>query len=200
MAEADGAVPAGAARPSVVAVVGSPRTRSNTAALVAAALEELESAGATCETIVLSRLSIEPCFAHDLCADLPRCPLEDDTPAALDKVYAADCLVLGSPVYYENVSAQMKAFIDRNLFPYSKGERLRAGAVGLVAVTAESGLQETLDALRRYVGLSTHGDVKVLTCGAYADDAGALASDEALLDQGRDLGRALARELGLTPA
>jgi multimeric flavodoxin WrbA len=200
MAEAAGAAPADAVRPSVVAVVGSPRTRSNTAALVAAALEELESAGASCETIVLSRLSIEPCFAHDLCADLPRCPLEDDTPAALDKVYAADCLVLGSPVYYENVSAQMKAFIDRNLFPFSKGERLRARAVGLVAVTAETGLQDALDALRRYVGLSTQGDVKVLTCGAYADEAGTLAADDAALGEARRLGRALAEELGLTPA
>ena len=36
----------------------------------------------------------------------------------LDRVYAADCLILGTPVYFENVSAQMKVFIDRNVFRY----------------------------------------------------------------------------------
>ena len=200
MADAAGAVPAGAARPSVVAVVGSPRPRSNTAALVAAALAELDEAGAACETIFLSRKDIEPCFAHEHCATLPRCPLDDDTAEVLESVYGADCLLLGTPVYYENVSAQMKAFMDRNLYRYSKDERLPARAVGLVAVTAESGLEETLDALRRFVALSTEGEVPVVSCGVYADDAGVVAGDEALLAQGRDLGRALARELGLTPA
>ena len=56
-------------------------------------------------------------------------------------MYAADCLVLGTPVYYENVSAQMKAFIDRNVFRYAHDQWLRAKAVGLVAVTAETGLR-----------------------------------------------------------
>ena len=69
-----------------------------------------------------------------------------------------------------------------------------------MAVTAETGLEETLEALRRFVALCTEGEVPDVTCGGYADDAGAVASDEALLAQGRDLGRALARELGLTPA
>ena len=49
----------------------------------------------------------------------------------------------------------MKAFMDRNVFRYAHDEWLRARAVGLVAVTAETGLEETLDALRRYVALST---------------------------------------------
>ena len=186
--------------PSVVAVVGSPRRRSNTAALVAAALAELEAAGAACETIALGSLTIAPCLAHDTCADLAACPHGDDAAAVLDRVYAADCLVLGTPVYYENVSAQMKTFIDRNVFRYSHEEWLRARVVGLVAVTAETGLQDALDALRRYVDLSTDGDVPMLTCGAYADEAGAAAGDQALLAEARALGRALAEELGLTPA
>jgi len=186
-------------RPSVVAVVGSPR-RGNTATLVAAAVAELEARGAACETIVLSDLAIAPCLAHDGCAGFAACPLRDDAAAALDRVYAADCLILGSPVYYENVSAQMKAFIDRNVFRYSHDEWLRARAVGLVAVTAETGLEETLDALRRYVALCTQGDVPVFTCGGYADAADAAAADEALLADARRLGVELAGALGLSSA
>ena len=90
---------------------------------------------------MLSRLAVAPCLAHDTCAELPACAIGDDAAAVLDRVYAADCLILGTPVYYENVSAQMKAFIDRHCFPYVHGRWLRAKAVGLVVVTAETGLQ-----------------------------------------------------------
>jgi len=184
---------------SVVAVLGSPRRRGNTSILVAAALAELERAGAACETIELGSLDLGPCRAHAACADLPACPLDDETEGVLDRVYAADCLVLGTPVYYENVSAQMKAFIDRNLFRYNREQWLRAQAVGLVAVTAETGLADALGALRRYVDLSSRSQPAVYTCGGFADDEGAAAKDEALLAEARALGVALAAELGLKP-
>ena len=184
----------------VVAVVGSPRRDSNTAALVAAAVGELETAGAACETIALRDLTIAPCLAHDACADYAACPRADDAEGVLERVYAADCLILGTPVYYENVSAQMKAFIDRNLFPYSHDQWLRARAVGLVAVTAETGLQDAVEALRRYVALSSEGEIPTYTCGGYASDAGEAAGDATLLSEARAMGRALAEELGLKPA
>jgi multimeric flavodoxin WrbA len=187
------------APPTVVAVVASPR-RGNTATLVGAAVAELEARGAACETIALSELSIAPCLAHDGCGDFAACLLRDDAAAVLDRVYSADCLILGSPVYYENVSAQMKTLIDRNFFRYAHGQWLRARAIGLVAVTAETGLHETLDALRRYVGLSTDHDVPVFTCGGYADEAGAAAVDAALLGEARRLGAELAAALGLSSA
>lgn len=94
----------------------------------------------------------------------------------------------------------MKAFIDRNVFRYSHGEWLRAKAVGLVVVTAETGLQETIDALRRYVALSTDGDVPVFSCGGYADEPGAAAADGLLLGAARRLGAELVEALGLSPA
>jgi len=186
-------------RPVVVAVVGSPRRRSNTAALVAAALEELEAAGAACETISLRDLTIAPCLAHSTCGDLAACVLKDDAEAVLARMYVADCLVLGTPVYYENVSAQLKALMDRNLNRFYREERLRAKAVGLIAVTGETGLQDALDAMRRYVALSSVGEMPVHTCGGCASDEGEAAGDEALLAGARAMGRALAGDLGLTP-
>jgi multimeric flavodoxin WrbA len=115
-------------------------------------------------------------------------------------VYAADCLILGTPVYYENVSAQMKAFIDRSYFPYMHGRWLQAKAIGLVVVTAETGLEETLAALRRYVALSSDHDIPVSACAGYADEAGAAAADAALLAEARRLAVDLAAALGLSPA
>ena len=103
--------------------------------------------------------------------------------------------ILATPVYYENVSAQMKAFMDRNVFRYAHDEWLPAKVVGLVAVTAETDLDETLAALRRYVALSTDGDVAIFSVGGYADTAGSAAEQPELLTAARllaaDLGEAL---------
>lgn len=184
----------------VVALVGSPRARGNTSLLVDAVLAELRRHGLDCDKIMLGRRRIAPCLGHEDCADRAACPHGDDAADVLDLVYGADCLILATPVYYEDVSAQMKAFIDRNVFRYAHDEWLPAKAVGLIAVTAETGLDETLAALRRYVALSTTRDVPVFSLGGYADKLGAVAADAELLTAAGQLGAELAGALGLSPA
>ncbi len=178
--------------PGVVAVVGSPRRHGNTVALVDAALGELERLGVRCRRILLTQKRIAPCLAHEDCDEIDSCRQHDDAAEVLEDVYEADGLILATPVYYENVSAQMKAFIDRNYFRYTHDERLPARAVGLIAVSAETGLGDALGALRRYVALSTRGDVPVLELAALADAAGDAAADAALLGEARRLGQQLA--------
>jgi len=165
----------------VVAVVGSPRPRGNTSILVDVVLEELSRRGIHVEKLMLGERHVAACLGHDDCAARRACPLGDDAAAVLDAVYAADGLILATPVYYENVSAQMKAFMDRNMFRYAHDEWLRAKVVGLVAVTAETGLDETLAALRRFVALSSNGDVPIFSMGGYADTAGSAAERPELL-------------------
>jgi multimeric flavodoxin WrbA len=185
----------GSRPPDVVALVGSPRRRGNSAAIVDAALDELERLGARCQRVLLAGKRIAPCLAHDDCAEVGACHLDDDAAAVLDQAYAADCLILATPVYYENVSAQMKAFIDRNYFPYTHEERLPARAVGLIAVAAETGLDDALGALRRYVRLSARGDVPIVELAALADAAGDAAADAELLEAARRFARQLAELL-----
>ena len=182
-------------RPHVVAVVASPRRNGNTATLAEATLERLTALGCRCETLALSGLRIAPCDAHDDCAARAACVHHDDAARALDLVYAADGLLLATPVYYEDVSAQMKLFIDRNYFPYAHDQWLPAKVVGLIAVTAETGLDETLATLRRYVALSTKHDVPTCGMSGYADDRGAAAADLELLAAARRLADDMARHL-----
>jgi len=130
--------------PLVVAVVGSPRPHGNTSLLVDETLDQLTRQGIRTEKIMLGERRVASCLGHDDCAERRACPLGDDAVDILDAVFAADGLVLATPVYYENVSAQMKAFMDRNVFRYAHDEWLRAKAVGLVAVTAETGPDEAL--------------------------------------------------------
>jgi multimeric flavodoxin WrbA len=159
----------------VVAVVGSPRARGNTSLLVDAALEELAGRGARVRKVLLGEYSIAPCLGHEQCGRLPVCPQRDDAGEVLDAVYAADGLILASPVYYDNVTAQMKAFMDRNVFRYNREQWLQARAVGLLAVAAESGLDDTIAALRRYVTFSSAAEVPTVSIGVYADGLGIVA-------------------------
>ena len=185
--------------PRVVAVIGSPRPRGNTATLVDAALEELERCGCGCTRIVLSKLRIDACDGHEDCGQRESCPHDDDMPGVLDRVYAADGLILATPIYYENVSGQMKTFMDRNATRYYHEEWLTAKVVGLIAVAAESGADDTLAAMRRFVAFSNPEELPVVALGGCADKPGDAAQDAELMAKARALGRSMAERLGLKP-
>jgi len=185
-------------RPTVVAVVGSPRVRGNTATVVAEVAGELEHLGVACETLHLVDYRIEPCEGHDTCGELDPCPLGDDMDSVLERVYAADGLILASPVYYENVSAQMKAFIDRNVWEYSRERWLEPHVVGLVAIAGETGLDDTIDALRRFVNLSSQREIPVETLTGIAYELDEAAASPALMDDARAFATRLAGYLRQT--
>ena len=183
--------------PKVVAVIGSPRRGGNTATLVDAALEELERRGCRCTRIMLADLRIDACDGHENCGERASCPHDDDMPGVLEQVYAADGLILASPVYYENVSGQMKTFIDRNATRYYHEHWLTPKVVGLIAVAAGSGLDDTLAAMRRFIALSSPQEVPVVSLGGCADKPGDAAKNAELMAQARALGRSIAERLGL---
>ncbi|HJW76760.1 MAG TPA: flavodoxin family protein [Thermoleophilia bacterium] len=187
-------------QPTVIAVIGSPRRNGNTVALVDAALEELERSGCACTRITLAALRINACDGHENCGERAACPHDDDMPGVLEQVYGADGLILATPVYYENVSGQMKTFIDRNATRYYHDAWLTPKVVGLIAVAAESGLDDTLAALRRFVALSNPEELPVVSLGVCADKPGEAAENAELMAQARALGRSMAEKLGLTPA
>ena len=190
--------------PSVVAVVGSPRRQEqHRGARRRRARGARRGRRRLRDHLPQPEVTSQPCFAHDaLRRLLPRARWTTTRRSVLERVYAADCLLLGTPVYYENVSAQMKAFMDRNLFRYSHDAVV--ARQGPSAWSRSPPRRVSQDDARRAAALrrrsATEGEVPVVSCGGYAGDAGVAAGDEALLARGRDLGRALARELGLTPA
>jgi multimeric flavodoxin WrbA len=145
---------------------------------------------------MLSDNRVLPCEGHDECEDLAACPLDDDAGAILERMYAADGLILATPVYYENVSGQLKILIDRNCFNNSHEIWLRARSVGLIAVAESTGLDETIDALRRFVALSSDKKVKPLSAAGLAYHEGDAAGNAALVAAVREMARAMAAALG----
>ena len=100
----------------VVAVNGSARRDGNTAVLLRRVLEPLEDAGHDVELIQLVGKQIRGCTACYKCEATKdrRCSgLNDDGNGVIDALTDADAILLGSPVYFGDVAAEMKAIIDR---------------------------------------------------------------------------------------
>lgn len=98
----------------IVALLGSPRKEGNSATLVKTFLEASEKFGATTEVYLLNTLTYRGCQACYACkTKLDECILKDDLTAVLAAVKEADIVVLASPVYYGDITAQLKSFFDR---------------------------------------------------------------------------------------
>lgn len=98
----------------IVCLLGSPRAKGNSTALAKRFCEAAKTLGAKIQTFSLNKLAYRGCQACMACkTKLEKCILEDDLSRVLDAVHQCDVLVLASPVYYGDISAQMKAFIDR---------------------------------------------------------------------------------------
>ena len=98
----------------VVALNGSPRKGGNTDVLIDEFFRGAVEAGAQCERVYLADLDIHPAAElSDVQAERVDVHADDDHRMVLDKVIAADVVVLGTPVYWQGVTAQMKCFVDR---------------------------------------------------------------------------------------
>ncbi len=98
----------------IISLLGSPHgLRGNTAGLLRLVLEGAEAEGARTETVVLKGDTVLPCLACDACHKKGRCVQKDEFEAIKEKISGADGLVVASPNYIFNVSAQLKAFMDR---------------------------------------------------------------------------------------
>lgn len=114
----------------IIAVNGSHRKGKNTAALLGVVLEEAAQFGASTELLELSDCNIKHCLGCNKCLGRAQCSITDDDMAEIgEKLLGADGIVLGSPVYWANVSALMKNFMDRTRWMHMVKNML-AGKVG----------------------------------------------------------------------
>ena len=139
----------------ILTVLGSPHdAKSNTRAFVEDFVDEISAAGleASHEVIALGRKTVSPCKGCWNCTKGKRCPLSnDDLEGIKGKMIDCDMLILASPVYTNQVSAQMKTLFDRlftwcHIFPL-------LGKYGLsVCTTGNDGFRETGDFLEKMLG------------------------------------------------
>ncbi|MBV7274430.1 flavodoxin family protein [Clostridium sp. PL3] len=98
----------------IIGIIASPRKEGNTAWIVNKILEGAKEQGAEVQSFNFSDLDIKPCQGCNGCKQSTRgCIINDDMQKLYDAIENADALVLGSPIYMGQMSAQAKIFTDR---------------------------------------------------------------------------------------
>ncbi len=97
----------------VLVVSSSPRRNGNSDSLADEFIRGAEDVGCVVEKIFLADYNINYCTGCGVCFSCKRCFQHDDMLFLLDKLVEADAIVLAAPVYFYNMPAQLKTFIDR---------------------------------------------------------------------------------------
>ncbi len=104
----------------VCGIIGSPKKKGNVDILVSQILKGSETQGFQTQKIYLNDLCIKPCQSCGTNAHSKYCLFDDDMHVVYKAMDSCKGIVLGSPIYFDTVSAQTKLMIDRCncLMPY----------------------------------------------------------------------------------
>lgn len=155
----------------VLGLQGSPRLDGNTAFLLDLILEEARRQGAVTHKIEVEKRHVEPCREYITCEKRGFCPIKDDMKSDIyARLREADVVIPASPVFFYNVTAQLKALIDRSQTLWARKYRLnltdpnramRRGLMVSVGATKGKNLFVGIDLTAQYffdaVGASFHG-------------------------------------------
>lgn len=176
----------------VIGISGSPRKDGNTEILVREALKPFYEKGWEVTEFFLSSKKINPCTGCETCCETGTCAIKsDDMELLISELEDCDALIIGSPAYYRNVTAQLKALFDRS-FAF-KNRKLLAGKLGgAIAVgRGEGGGQSFVLSIIHNYYLSSGAlcvPCEINGLSARADKPGDILKQENRLRQARILG------------
>lgn len=186
---------------NVVAFSGSARKNGNTALMVRTVFEELEKCGVATELVQLAGENVHGCRACYVCASRKdrRCSHDDDVVnGCIEKMMAADGIILASPTYFADVSAEIKALIDRaGMVARVNDDALRRKVGAGIAVARRGGAIHTFDSLNHFFFIS-----QMIVPGSsywnlgFGKDKGDVAHDDEAMSIMRTLGQNMAWLLG----
>jgi multimeric flavodoxin WrbA len=142
----------------VLAVNGSARKKGNTSLLIDAVFEPLREAGVECELIELAGKDVRGCTACGKCtakADGRCWGRSDDGNAVIELMGAADGIILGSPVYFADVTPEIKSIMDRAGY-VGRAKRdmfMRKPGAAVVAVR-RAGAMHAFDTLNHFFSIA----------------------------------------------
>jgi multimeric flavodoxin WrbA len=179
-------------------LLGSPRKNGNSSALAEQLARGARDAGATVDSVYLNGLTIKPCQGCEKCQrdDATGCAVDDDMTPLYAKLMEADVVVMASPVYWFNVSAQTKIFIDR-LYAVGVGQNniFKGKHFAFVMTYADPDpfVSGAVNALRSFQDICRHIEATVagMVYGS-ACGPGEIKGNSEVMDQAYLLGRRLA--------
>ena len=180
----------------VLAINGSPRNNGNTSILLRQILNECESEGIETETLQLGGKKIHGCTSCMKCFENRdgKCVIDDDlVNSCIRKMIEADGIILGSPVYFLDLTSEMKALIDRAGFVSYANGHIFSGKIGNAAVAVRrAGASRTCDSMLHFF-LANDMIVPGLPCIGIGRDIGDVERDEEGIAHARKVGQSMAR-------
>ena len=177
---------------NILIISTSLRNKSNSEILAQQALRGALAAGNHAELITLKDKDIRFCKGCLACQKTMKCVIGDDVAEILGKVKAADTLVFVTPIYYYELSGQLKTLLDRlnPLYPQEYSFR----DVYLMTTSAEEGdevIETAVGGLKGWIACFEKAHFAGVFNGGGVNDAGEVSAREELLKSACDFGGSL---------
>ncbi|SME94498.1 flavodoxin family protein [Desulfovibrio gilichinskyi] len=125
-----------------LAINGSPRKNGNTGILLETVLEPLKESGWETEIIKVGGKPMHGCMACNKCRENQdnKCVIKTDNfNEIFEKIIRADALIFGSPTYFTDVTAELKAVIDRTGYVSGANGQILRGKIGAAVIAVRRG-------------------------------------------------------------
>lgn len=168
---------------NVLILSSSPRRGGNSDTLCDEFLRGASDAGHVVEKIFLKDKSINYCTGCSTCSLHGKpCPQKDDMPEILDKMIAADILVMATPVYFYTMSAQMKTLIDRCCGLYTQMTGKKFYFIVTAAEDERTKMERTVDTFQGFLDCLDEATVEGVVYGLGVWHVGDIKGNHALVE------------------
>lgn len=151
---------------NILILSSSPRRGGNSDTLGNEFLRGAVDAGHTVEKIFLRDKTINYCTGCSTCSLHGKpCPQKDDMPEILDKMIAADIIVMATPVYFYTMSAQMKTLIDRCCGLYTQMTGKEFYFIVAAAENEQKKMERTIDMFQGFLDCLEGATIKGVVYG-----------------------------------
>ena len=176
----------------VLVITTSLRAKSNSDILAERLIAGARDAGHEVEQISLKGKTIKYCIGCFACQKTQKCIQKDDAIEIAEKVRNADTLVFVTPIYYYEMSGQMKTLLDRMNPLYSSDYRFRiVYMLSVAADDAQATPERAVSGLQGWVDCFEKAELcGSLFCGGI-NDSGEAAGRKADLDAAYTFGKSL---------
>jgi multimeric flavodoxin WrbA len=165
----------------VLVLSASPRRGGNSDLLCDQFLMGAQEAGHEAEKIFLKDKNISYCMGCGTCLNgKKRCPQKDDMAEILEKMIAADVIVMATPVYFYTMNAQMKTLIDRICSRYTEITNKEFYFIATAADTSKQAMERTIEGFRGFTSCLNEAEEKGIIYGAGAWNMGDIKGQPAM--------------------
>lgn len=173
----------------ILILSSSPRKGGNSELLCDQFALGSQQAGHQTEKIVLKDKQINYCTGCGTCFTKKRCSQKDDMTEVLEKMEAADVIVMATPVYFYTMSGQMKTMIDRCCARYTEIRNKDFYFIVTAAVNSKPKIERTLEGFRGFLSCLSNPKEKGVIFGTGAWSIGDIKNSEAMT-QAFEMGKA----------